>query len=202
MSEPSKDQSSQSQRTILVTGSTGRQGHALVTALSSSTEQFNVLALTRDPNSIAAQQLLKETERNGNLTVSLIQGDLDDSKSIRGIFEDAEKGGGIWGVFAVFAFPGLGANADGEAKQGIVRGYFFQFTELFMTVCPFQSLADISQFGVEYFVLSTVERGGEVHDDNLVLDSAVKVKIERHVKLLGSKGLNWMLVFFIERVMV
>jgi hypothetical protein len=44
------------------------------------------------------------------------------STRMRKIFEDAKREhGGVWRVFYVLAFPGLGANADGEEKQGKVR---------------------------------------------------------------------------------
>ena len=60
-----------------------------------------------------------------------------------------------------------------------------------------QALADIAfEFGVECYILSTVERGGESNDDKYTLDRAAKVKIERHVRSLGERGFSWTLVFF------
>lgn len=50
----------------------------------------------------------------------MVEGDLDDEDSMVRIFEIAKEEGGIWGVFVALAFPGLGANADGEERQGIV----------------------------------------------------------------------------------
>ena len=107
-------------KTILVTGSTGKQGQALITALLLSSQLFNILALTRNPASPAARGLLSKAANNESVKVSLVKGDLDDPSSICAVFETAKKEGGIWGVFAVFAFPGLGANADAEERQGIV----------------------------------------------------------------------------------
>lgn len=112
-------------KTILVTGATGKQGKSLISALSSSTENsdtssqsvansFRILALTRNKNSPAAKLLSLEKH------VDIVEGNLDDAQSIRNVFENAKKDGGIWGVFCVLAFPGLGANADGEEKQGKV----------------------------------------------------------------------------------
>ena len=122
MSPHEAEPSLQPRKTILVTGSTGKQGRSLTTALlASSKEHFNILALTRNPASSAAQDLLAEAKSNDNVKVSLVKGDLDDAASIRAVFEDAKKSGnGVWGVFAVLAFPGLGAKADREEKQGIV----------------------------------------------------------------------------------
>lgn len=42
------------------------------------------------------------------------------------------------------------------------------------------------------FIVSTAERGGESHDEQLAASPrAAKVKIERHVRSLGEKGLRW-----------
>lgn len=112
---------SHSPKTILVAGATGKQGHAVVSSLLSTdaTTRFRILALTRNISSPASKILLSLSPRNeSGSELSLVKGDLDDPTSIRKIFEEAE--GGIWGVFAVLAFPGLGANADGVEKQGIV----------------------------------------------------------------------------------
>jgi uncharacterized protein YbjT (DUF2867 family) len=103
-----------------VTGATGRQGQALIRALrpdSSETQSppFRVLALTRNSASTVAKGLLSESH------VTVVEGDLNGSGSIRKIFEDAKPSGGVWGVFCVLAFPGLGANADAEEQQGKVR---------------------------------------------------------------------------------
>jgi hypothetical protein len=47
------------------------------------------------------------------------------------------------------------------------------------------------EFGVSSYVFSSVERGGESYDDKLVLDRLAKVRIERHIRELGTKGLPW-----------
>lgn len=116
-------------RNILVTGSTGKQGQALIHALlhptpSSTTapsesvnEQhtYHVYALTRKASSPSVRRL-SEDERE----ITVVEGDLDVPETMRKIFEDAKGEGGIWGVFSVLAFPGLGVEADGEEKQGKV----------------------------------------------------------------------------------
>ncbi|RDB16255.1 NmrA-like family domain-containing protein 1 [Hypsizygus marmoreus] len=169
------------EKLILVTGATGKQGGSLIATLRpGATEQtipFRVLALTRNAGSHAAKQLAQEKH------VDVVEGNLDDEKSLRKVFDDAKARGGIWGVFCVLAFPGLGANADGEEKQG-------------------KTLADLAlEFGVSSFVFSSVERGGESYDDKLDPDRRAKVQVERHIKDLGAKGLQWTILrpgFFME----
>ncbi|KAE9407574.1 NAD(P)-binding protein [Gymnopus androsaceus JB14] len=175
---------------ILVTGATGRQGKALINALSlnpparegssaesSDSENFHFLALTRKASSPSANFLASQSR------VTVVEGNMDSIPSIRKIFEDAKSQGGIWGVFCVLAFPGLGANADGEEAQGML-------------------VADLAlEFGVTSFVFSSVERGGERDDDKAVLDRLAKVKIEQHIRELGNKGLPWTILrpgFFME----
>jgi uncharacterized protein YbjT (DUF2867 family) len=92
----------QQNKTILVTGATGRQGGAVARTLSS--HGWKVRALVRDPSTPAAQHLAK----NG---IQLIKGDLFSTASI----EEALRG--VFGVFSVqtsFAEHGVG----GEIIQG------------------------------------------------------------------------------------
>ncbi|KAG6917043.1 hypothetical protein DXG01_004095 [Tephrocybe rancida] len=167
---------------LLVTGATGKQGTALISAFrpkDSTTEPypFHILALTRNAKSPAAKQLSEEEH------VDVIEGDLDDVSSLRKIFEGAKEKGGVWGVFCVLAFPGLGANADSEEKQG-------------------KTLADLAvEYSVSSFIFSSVERGGESFDDNLTLDRLAKVRIERHIRERSADGLKWTILrpgFFME----
>ncbi|KAF9254135.1 NAD(P)-binding protein [Marasmius fiardii PR-910] len=166
---------------ILVTGATGRQGRSFINALttpnSGSDSHFHILALTRNAKRASAQSLASKH-------VTVIEGDLDAPDSIRKIFESQRnEGHGIWGVFCVLAFPGLGVNADGEEKQG-------------------KTLADLSlEFGVSHYVFSSVERGGEGADDTMLDDRLAKIRIEKHVKELGKQGLTWTILrpgFFME----
>lgn len=102
-------------KNILITGATGLQGRTLLTALAPKPDTepaVHVLALTRSPTSRAAKSLAAEKH------VTVVQGDMDSVEHIRKVFEDAKESGGIWGVFCVVAFPGLGAKADGEERQG------------------------------------------------------------------------------------
>ncbi|PAV19367.1 hypothetical protein PNOK_0430100 [Pyrrhoderma noxium] len=168
-----------SARTILVIGATGKQGHAFIGATLSTGAASNlrILALTRSIES-ARSRSLDDVER-----VKLVEGDLDDPKSIRDIFEAEKVDGknGIWGVFMVLAFPGLGADASGEERQG-------------------KLIADIShEYKVEHLVFSSVERGGEDYDDQLTLDRLAKVQVERHIKSI--EDLRWTIlrpVFFMD----
>ncbi|KZT36235.1 NAD(P)-binding protein [Sistotremastrum suecicum HHB10207 ss-3] len=168
-------------RRILVVGATGKQGRALIshlsTSASTSSESFQILALTRNPSSQAAQSLTLI-----NQSISLIKGDLNDPSSIRKIFESRGKRS-IYGVFVALQFPGLGANADAELIQGI-------------------TIADLAnEFQVQRFIFSSLERGSESYDQHLTLDRASKRDIERHIISLPS--LPWTILrpgFFMENL--
>ncbi|KAH8114192.1 NAD(P)-binding protein [Phellopilus nigrolimitatus] len=172
-------ESSPAQRTILVVGATGKQGRSFVSAMLStgSAVGLRVLALTRSAASAGARGL------SGVERVVLAEADLDKPDTLRRVFEDekARGEGGVWGVFMVLAFPGLGADASGEERQG-------------------KLVADLAlEYGVQHFVFSSVERGGEGYDDQLTLDRHAKVQIERHIKSLD--GLHWTILrpaFFME----
>ena len=171
------------QRNILATGATGKQGSALIRALlqptpdpnTASTPEYHIYALTRKVSSPSAQHLLSIY---GTENLTLVEGDLDDPSSIAAVFETArlDDGGGIWGVFAVMAFPGLGASAEGEERQG-------------------KLLADMAlEYEVEVYVYSSAMRAGPKWEDQLDLKPSGKAKrdIEEHCKTLGEKGLKWM----------
>jgi len=165
-------------RKVLVTGATGKQGRSFIEALRDS-EDFQLLALTRDTASPAAKALASSEPH-----VTVVQGSLDSEESIRKVFVDHGGGEeGIWGVFMVLAFPGLGASGEGVEKQGT-------------------TLANLAlEFKVSFFMYSSRERGGETDDDDAKLDYAAKVKVERHIRSLGEKGLRWCLLrpaFFME----
>lgn len=107
--------------------------------------------------------------------MTLVEGDLDIPSSISAIFDSAKTNGsgGIWGVFAVLAYPGLGANADGEERQG-------------------KLLADLAlQYSVEVFVYSSSARSGPKYEPQLTLSQAAKREVEGYCRELGEKGLNW-----------
>ncbi|CAE6474051.1 unnamed protein product [Rhizoctonia solani] len=100
-------------KVVLVAGATGQQGGSVIRALAES-EDYLCLALTRNPKSSKAQKL-KHLKN-----VKLVSGDLNDIQQLRTLFEDAKSAptGAIWGVFVALEYPGLGANATGEKRQG------------------------------------------------------------------------------------
>lgn len=178
-------------KVVLVTGATGQQGRAFIKALyarqpqagsstspeTSDAESFHVLALTRTPDSASSKRL---SSQYPSAFLTLVPGDLDSPASIRKIFTDFEEHQGfvkeknlgtkIWSIFCVLQFPGLGKNADGEEAQG-------------------KLLIDLArEWGVEHFVFSSVERGGEADDEKAVLDRMAKVRIERYLKESASLG--------------
>jgi uncharacterized protein YbjT (DUF2867 family) len=90
-----------SDKTVLVTGATGRQGGAVIRHMRP--KGWKLRALTRNPNSYAA----KELEKQG---VELVQGDLDDPGSL----ERAARG--VYGIYSVQDFWTVGARR--EVQQG------------------------------------------------------------------------------------
>lgn len=168
-------ESTSSPRTILVVGATGKQGSAFIAATLSTgaASDLRILALTRS----AKSHPLGEVDR-----VTVVEGNLDDPQSIRKIFEDEkEKGSGIWGVFLVLAFPGLGADSSGEERRG-------------------KLIVDLShEYKVQHLVYSSAERGGDDFVDELKPDRLAKVQIEKHIKSL--EGLRWTILrptFFLD----
>ena len=114
---------------LLVIGSTGKQGTAFISSAfqpsseSSSLPALNdvtILALTRNVSSPSAQGLKKLVPEGQGENLKLVQANLDDAASVEKVFVDEGGVGAIWGVLMVLAFPGLGADATGEEKQGKV----------------------------------------------------------------------------------
>ncbi|OIW25954.1 NAD(P)-binding protein [Coniochaeta ligniaria NRRL 30616] len=124
------------QKTILVTGATGRQGSGVITALLSSQTPYTILALTRNPSSPAAQHLATLSP-----SLHLIQGNLSD---IPALFAAATAASSpIWGVYSVQVSMGPGVTEESEVAQGT-------------------GLIDAAvAHGVRYFVYSSVDRGGD-----------------------------------------
>lgn len=73
-------------KTVLVTGATGKQGGAVAHQLLK--RGYRVKALTRKPDGDAARELAK-------LGATIVKGDLDDAKSL------GDALAGVWGVWAV-----------------------------------------------------------------------------------------------------
>lgn len=90
-----------SDRTILITGATGKQGGA--TARELAGKGFTLRGMTRRPHSDEARAL-------SNLGVQIVEGDLDDEESLRKAVT------GAWGVYAVQNT--WEAGVEGEEKQG------------------------------------------------------------------------------------
>lgn len=94
------------QKTILVTGATGKQGGAVLRHLQGSA--FKLRALTRKPESEAAQALAAEG-------IEVIQGDLDDVESLKAALKD------VWGVFAVQNTWEAGVEREEEQGKRLAR---------------------------------------------------------------------------------
>lgn len=92
--------------TILITGATGKQGGATINALLSSdrSDDVNILALTRNPDSASAKSL-------SHRGVTLIKGDLLDRDSILHALKDVDAAH----LVTDFNCP---KGVDGEIKQG------------------------------------------------------------------------------------
>lgn len=87
-----------SDRLILVTGATGKQGGAALRHLRA--RGFRVRAITRDPDKPQAREL-------AGVGVEVVRGDLDDPASIRRAMD------GAWGVYSVQA-----SHSGNEVAQG------------------------------------------------------------------------------------
>src|SRR5579862_5393800 len=88
-------------RTILITGATGKQGGAVAQALKGS--RFRLRGLTRTPDSKRASELAGQG-------VEIVKGDLDDDSTLRRALA------GTWGVFSVQ--NSLEAGVEREEAQG------------------------------------------------------------------------------------
>ena len=132
-------------KVLLITGATGKQGGAVISALHDVPEskQFTILVLTRTPTSASAQSLCKKYPE-----VKCIAGDLNDCPAI---FETAVKDAGVdkvWGVFSVQTPFGGGATTGLEETQG-------------------KALVDASlAAGVQHFVYTSVDRKGKNSDND------------------------------------
>lgn len=93
---------SNAERTVLVTGATGKQGGAVARELLR--RGFHVRALTRGPSKAAARALAE-------LGADVVRGDLDDPESLRPSID------GAYGVFSVQNFWEVGY--DREVAEGI-----------------------------------------------------------------------------------
>lgn len=88
-------------RLVLVTGATGRQGGAVIRHMLP--KGWRLRALTRDPGSHAAQSLARQG-------VELVRGDLEDPASI------ARAAAGVYGIYSLQDFWAVGVKR--EVQQG------------------------------------------------------------------------------------
>jgi uncharacterized protein YbjT (DUF2867 family) len=94
-------------KTVLITGGTGRQGGAVVSHMLS--RRWRLRALTRQCSSYAAQRLAGQG-------VELVQGDLEDQTSI----ERAARG--VYGVYSVQDFWAVGARREVQQGKNLAEG--------------------------------------------------------------------------------
>ena len=100
-------------RRIVVTGATGKQGGALISALSCKTSQpFEIKALTRNKASESAQKLARKDN------VSVVEGDFN---NVDAIFKQIEKP--LWGIFIV-TNPLKGARLEEDQGLALVKAAF------------------------------------------------------------------------------
>jgi uncharacterized protein YbjT (DUF2867 family) len=95
------DGMSSTDKTLLITGATGRQGGAVVRHLLPN--GWKLRALTRDPGSHPARALTQKG-------VEVVQGDLEDAASV------ARAAAGVYGIYSVQDFWSVGAKR--EVQQG------------------------------------------------------------------------------------
>lgn len=152
-----------STRTILVTGATGKQGGALISELVGA--PFTLRAMTRKPDGDAASRLRAAG-------VELVQGDLDDDRSLRRAIE------GAWGVFAVQNT--WEAGVEREETQG-------------------KRLATIArEAGVQHYVYASV---GSAHRHTGIPHFDNKARVEDTVRTLGFPSyFIYRPVFFMENL--
>jgi uncharacterized protein YbjT (DUF2867 family) len=95
---------SEADRTVLVTGATGRQGGAVIRHLLP--KGWKLRALTRNPDGHEAQALARQG-------VEVVQGDLEDPDSI------ARAALGIYGIYSVQDFWAFGAKREVEQGKNV-----------------------------------------------------------------------------------
>jgi len=132
-----------SAKVLLITGATGKQGGAVIDALLKYyPDRFYILAVTRNALGPGAKRLLEKSS-----AIRIVEGDLDD---VPHIFAEGRRIAGqpIWGVYSVQVSMGKDVTVEREVRQG-------------------HALVDEAiKTGVEHFVYSSVERGGDVESWN------------------------------------
>jgi uncharacterized protein YbjT (DUF2867 family) len=95
------------EKTVLITGATGKQGGATARALAG--KGFNIRAMTRKPDGDAAKAVAEATG------AELVRGDLNDEASLKNALK------GAWGVFAVQNTWEAGIAGEEEQGKRIAR---------------------------------------------------------------------------------
>ena len=155
------------QRRILVTGATGKQGGETIKALLQSPEAstLKIYALTRNPESGSAKALAAKSEN-----IKVVKGDLDDAQAV---FK--EVGEPVDAVFAVL-LPNMKKDSQSvEIKQGV-------------------DLIDAAiENNVKHFVYSSVDRHGAQsdHEPTYVPHFISKHRVEQHLKKKASETDNF-----------
>ncbi|KAI8229790.1 NmrA-like family domain-containing protein 1 [Colletotrichum sp. SAR 10_98] len=165
-------------RALLITGATGKQGGAVINALlARQPSDFLLLAVTRNAQSASAKSLAAKSKN-----IKLVEGDLDATPAL---FASAKAAAGavpLWGVFSVQALQTNSKNADHETRQG-------------------KALVDESiKAGVQHFVYSSVERGGDERswsNPTPVPHFMTKHQIEHHLRdstANGKSPMGWTII--------
>ncbi|GKT59843.1 NmrA-like family domain-containing protein [Colletotrichum tofieldiae] len=147
-------------RAILITGATGKQGGAVVDALLNHKSSDVLLAVTRNANSASARRLAAKSS-----SIKIVEGDLDAASTLFASAKAAAGATPLWGVFSVQAMGDK--KSDQETRQG-------------------KALIDEAiKAGVQHFVYSSVERGGDERSWNNptpVPHFITKHRIEHHLR--------------------
>ncbi|KAH6985566.1 hypothetical protein EDB80DRAFT_590398 [Ilyonectria destructans] len=173
-------------RNLLITGTTGKQGGSVVEAvLDRFSQDFTILAVTRNAQSPSAARLTKKSS-----TVKLVEGNLDDVPSL---LRAAKKvaSGPIWGVYSAQAAVTKSTTFEGEIRQGI-------------------ALIDESiKNGVKQFVYSSVDRGGNERswtNPSPIPHFKSKHQIEHYLRdstVNGKSSMGWTIlrpVIFLDNI--
>lgn len=144
-------------KALLVFGATGKQGGALIKALLAANADFQILAVTRNTQSVSAQKLAQQSPK-----IKLINGDLDNPEQV---FKKAKEisSAAVWGVFSVQVGP-----HSFLYKRGLVMLTIYQFImNQRLAEQQGKSLIDASLANeVKHFVYSSVDRGGDSSSTN------------------------------------
>ncbi|OQV07026.1 hypothetical protein CLAIMM_11519 [Cladophialophora immunda] len=117
-------------KAILITGATGKQGGSVVNALLRANADYQILALTRDPEAASAKRLLQKSPK-----IKLVAGNMDAADNI---FAKAKEASSlpIWGVFSVQLAIGNGASLNTDptnvphfASKYNIEQYLFEKTK-------------------------------------------------------------------------